>query len=211
MSHSPWFTVQLVKPNIYGIAEFAHEEEVISYLVIGDTHALLIDTGLGLQPIRPVVESLATLPVTVTHTHHHWDHIGGDHEFERFVDAQSIGAIDCAPYHFQILPCPGHSPDSVALWEPTYGYLFIGDTLYEGPLYLYLPESDMQAFSATLAVLEQIPRVSHIFPSHNTFVFAQTDIHRVLQTVRTYLASPDDFKGLSEIPIRGRLKLKFAE
>jgi glyoxylase-like metal-dependent hydrolase (beta-lactamase superfamily II) len=112
---TPWFTVKEVKPHIFGIAEFAHEEEVISYLIVGRTHALLIDSGLGARPIRPIVESITSLPIVLTHTHHHWDHIGGDHEFSNKIDAQSVMSIDCEPFHFRILTCPGHSPDSIAL------------------------------------------------------------------------------------------------
>ena len=44
---------------------------------------MLVDTGLGIAPIRPVVAGLTSLPVDVVHTHAHVDHVGGDAEFDR--------------------------------------------------------------------------------------------------------------------------------
>jgi glyoxylase-like metal-dependent hydrolase (beta-lactamase superfamily II) len=34
----------------------------------------------------------------------------------------------------QVLHVPGHTPGSVALWEPARGLLFTGDTLYDGTM-----------------------------------------------------------------------------
>jgi glyoxylase-like metal-dependent hydrolase (beta-lactamase superfamily II) len=49
---------------------------------------LLVDTGMGFVPIRPIVERLTSLPVHVINTHSHLDHTGGKHEFA------SIAAFD---------------------------------------------------------------------------------------------------------------------
>ena len=74
---SDWFTVEVIDSNTYAISEYKHWEETHSYLLIGTKRALLIDTGLGVDNIKEVVESLTTLPVLVVTTHIHWDHIGG--------------------------------------------------------------------------------------------------------------------------------------
>ena len=82
-SADPWFSVYQIRSNIYAIYEDKHFQEVISYLIIGEEKGLLIDTGLGIGDIRAVVNNLYDREVFVTHTHTHFDHIGGDWQFDK--------------------------------------------------------------------------------------------------------------------------------
>jgi glyoxylase-like metal-dependent hydrolase (beta-lactamase superfamily II) len=75
-----WFRTRPVARGVWLVAEPGH---VNSWLVEGTERAVLVDSGLGIAPIRPVVSSLTDRPVDVVHTHAHVDHIGGDAEFER--------------------------------------------------------------------------------------------------------------------------------
>lgn len=77
-----WFTVEKIDGDTYAISEYGHWEKVHSYLLIGKTYALLIDTGLGIGNIKEEVDSLTDLPVKVVTTHVHWDHIGGHGLFD---------------------------------------------------------------------------------------------------------------------------------
>ncbi len=79
---SDWFTIEQIDADTYAISEYKHWEETHCYLLCGTDKAILIDTGLGVANIREVVDSLATLPVTVVTTHVHWDHIGGHKYFD---------------------------------------------------------------------------------------------------------------------------------
>lgn len=78
MLTTDWFEVRQIDAHTYALEEPSH---VRSYLIIGDERAILFDTGLGVAPIRPVVEGLTELPVLVVNSHHHFDHVGGNHEF----------------------------------------------------------------------------------------------------------------------------------
>ena len=51
---SPWFSVYRLPENVYAIFEPYLEEQVISYLILGDNAALLWDTGLGIGNIDNV-------------------------------------------------------------------------------------------------------------------------------------------------------------
>ncbi len=82
---SDWFEVYRVEQGVLAIAEPFQFQEVISYLVLGNERALLFDTGLGLVPIRPVVEQLTSLPVQVLNSHTHFDHVGGNAEFDAIL------------------------------------------------------------------------------------------------------------------------------
>jgi glyoxylase-like metal-dependent hydrolase (beta-lactamase superfamily II) len=74
-----WFAVRRVRHGVWLIAEPGH---VCSWLVEGSERAALIDSGLGIAPVRPVVEALTSRPVTVVNSHYHFDHVGGNHEFD---------------------------------------------------------------------------------------------------------------------------------
>lgn len=78
---SDWYTVYRVEPGVFALVEPRQFQEAISYLIVGTTRALLFDTGIGLVPLRPTVERLTTLPVTVLNSHTHFDHVGANAEF----------------------------------------------------------------------------------------------------------------------------------
>jgi glyoxylase-like metal-dependent hydrolase (beta-lactamase superfamily II) len=83
-----WFQVYETSEGVYSIVEPYHFQESISHLIVGQERAILFDTGIGLLPIRPVVERITDRPVTVINSHTHFDHAGGNAEFT------SILAID---------------------------------------------------------------------------------------------------------------------
>ena len=82
---SDWFRVYQAAPGVFALVEADQYQEAISYLIVGTKKALMFDTGIGVVPIRPVVEALTTLPVTVVNSHSHYDHVGGNHEFDRVL------------------------------------------------------------------------------------------------------------------------------
>ena len=75
-----WLEMRKIAPGVHVLTE---AETIHTYLVEGDEHAALIDSGTGLGNLRAEVETLTGLPVVVLHTHGHWDHIGGDHHFDQ--------------------------------------------------------------------------------------------------------------------------------
>ncbi|MBQ1827472.1 MAG: hypothetical protein II126_05810, partial [Erysipelotrichaceae bacterium] len=81
-SPDDWFSVYQIRSNIFAIYEDKHFQEVISYLIIGSTKAMLLDSGLGVGDIKSVVDSLYQGEIIVAHTHTHFDHIGGDWQFD---------------------------------------------------------------------------------------------------------------------------------
>jgi len=82
LADEAWFEIYRVFPNVYAIYEPGQFEEVISFLIVGEERALLFDTGLGLAPIAPTISKLTDRPISVLNSHNHYDHIGGNHEFE---------------------------------------------------------------------------------------------------------------------------------
>ena len=91
-----WFKVYMVGQNVYAIAEPYNFQEVISYLILGSERALLFDSGMGLDSISIVVDELTDLPVTVLNSDTHYDHMGGNHEFDNIMAIQSDFTLKCA-------------------------------------------------------------------------------------------------------------------
>lgn len=52
-------------------------------LVVGGTGAVLFDTMLGFDDLRSYVASLTDFSPMVINSHSHFDHIGGNHQFDR--------------------------------------------------------------------------------------------------------------------------------
>ena len=218
-SSNDWFEVYEVGPNIWAIYEPFQWQEVISYLIIGTDKALLFDTGNGLGDIKAIVDKLTQKPVTVLNSHSHFDHIGGNHQFENilsvsteFALANSRGLknemvtteasskalcrslpsgvamedhqirpytinetvkegdiIDLGGRKLRVLQITGHTDDSIALLDEEAGFLWTGDSFYEGPIWLYFPETDLAAYRKSIARLAALaPGLKALFPAHNT-------------------------------------------
>src|SRR5262245_21891516 len=56
-----WFEVYRVAPDVFAIYEPFQWQEIISFLILGQEQALLVDTGMGISSIRRVVDELTTL------------------------------------------------------------------------------------------------------------------------------------------------------
>lgn len=67
-----------ISDNLYVITDAAMTN---MYLVIGETHAFLIDTGLGIGNLKEYVQTLTSKPVTILLTHGHLDHAMGAGSF----------------------------------------------------------------------------------------------------------------------------------
>ena len=86
-----WFEIIKHKDYLYIIRERLDEIDprfyttyTNLYLVVGSHSALLIDTGSGLFPLKPVVNDLILdKTLLVINTHCHFDHVGGNHEFDK--------------------------------------------------------------------------------------------------------------------------------
>jgi glyoxylase-like metal-dependent hydrolase (beta-lactamase superfamily II) len=227
-----WFEVYRIRPGVFAIYEPYQQEEVISYLILGEKQALLFDTGMGISDIKKVVEGLTQLPVSVINSHTHNDHVGDNWRFSKIYgmetpftrqnskgsteDAQAEIAQDmlCGPlpagfnpktystkpFHItdwihdgdkvdlggrviQVVATPGHTPDSISLWDAANGLLFTGDMYYPGPIYLYRPETDLDAYETSIARMAGL-HAKLLLPAHNEPTGNPADLPRVLAAIK---------------------------
>jgi glyoxylase-like metal-dependent hydrolase (beta-lactamase superfamily II) len=82
-----WFRVDELGDSVFRISE-PHVHELISsnsFLVLGRDRDLIIDSGLGIAPLRPVIDRYrsAAHPIIAVATHSHYDHVGSMPEFDQ--------------------------------------------------------------------------------------------------------------------------------
>jgi len=77
--------------------------------------------------------------------------------------------IELGGRRLEVLSVPGHTPDSIALLDRTNRLLFTGDTFYVGPIWLFEPETDLNAYARSTARLAALAgSLDLVLPGHNT-------------------------------------------
>ena len=94
-----WYEISRVDQGLSRILEshVAPWMRCNMWLVHGRDRDLLIDSGMGLRPIKAEVAALRERPVTGICTHCHFDHIGCWHEFDTRLGHASEAEIHARP------------------------------------------------------------------------------------------------------------------
>ena len=75
--------------------------------------------------------------------------------------------IDLGGRLLMVLYTPGHTEDSISLFDKESGYLFSGDFLYPGELYGFLPNSNMGDYLQGAETIESLGEMSlRVFGAH---------------------------------------------
>ena len=213
-----WFDVYQLPGLVYAFYEPRQEQEVFSYLIVGDKRALLFDSGLGIGKIGEIVRRLTALPVVVLNSHTHFDHVGGNSEFTDIYAVDSAFTRDNAhghpnaylmknagpsgacpplpagfdfakysikPFHIahtvhdgeiidlggrplEVLLTPGHTPDALCLLDRKQKELFTGDTFYPDVIWLWWPETDLDAYQRSIQRIAALaPSLKVLRPAHS--------------------------------------------
>ena len=82
----------------------------------------------------------------------------------------------------EVIATPGHTPDAIALFDRANGLLFTGDTYYPAPIWLFRPETDLDAYDTSIKKLAALaPQVKMVLGAHNVPV-ASPDVLAELVT-----------------------------
>jgi glyoxylase-like metal-dependent hydrolase (beta-lactamase superfamily II) len=107
----------------------------------------------------------------------------------------------------EVIFTPGHTPDSLSLLDRKHGLLFTGDTFYPGPIYLFTPETDFDAYTQSVARLAKLaPKLELLLPAHNVPVAAPEFLDRLekaVEQVRSGAAKPVVTEGRREFSFEG--------
>ena len=76
--------------------------------------------------------------------------------------------IDLGSRTLEVMSTPGHTPDAISLFDHTNGLLLTGDTYYPARIWLYRPETDVNAYDASIRRLSALaPQVKMVLGAHN--------------------------------------------
>ena len=125
--------------------------------------------------------SYATRPWTITRSIHDGDR------------------LDLGDRVLEILSTPGHTPDAVCLLDRAHGLLFTGDTYYPAPIWLFRPETDLDAYAASVQRLAALAsQLTTVLGAHNLPIAAPEILPRLASAfgdVRSGRAQPTTKDG----------------
>ena len=156
------YMVKEVCPGVYAI----QDDNVRMYLICGSQRALLLDSAYGGGGVKAFLNTLYDGPILLAHTHAHFDHVGGDGEFEEVwahpgewpelmragVPEERLRAlregdvIDLGDRHITVYETPGHSPGSLCFADEANRLIFIGDNVSDAVIWMCMPGADMERY-----------------------------------------------------------------
>jgi glyoxylase-like metal-dependent hydrolase (beta-lactamase superfamily II) len=109
----------------------------------------------------------ATRPFHITH----WIHDGD--------------TLDLGGRTLEVISTPGHTPDEICLLDRKSGLLFTGDNFYAGPIWLYRPETNLDAYVRSVErIAAMAPQLQLILPSHNVPVDTPYQLPRLVIAIK---------------------------
>ena len=217
-SNQPYQLIQIA-PDAWRI-----EEDIVRFfLFTGPEKSLLIDTGLGSGNPLEAARTITDGPIMLVNTHADPDHTGGNSFFENtyihpaeFANYRQIAPehktlplwdgdiIDLGTRRFEVILVPGHTPGSIALFDRENGILVCGDSIADGPVFIFGENRSLSALIASLEKLEALKgEIKEIYPSHGSFPLTNEAIFSQLDTGKRLLAGElTDVDPPFEVPAR---------
>jgi glyoxylase-like metal-dependent hydrolase (beta-lactamase superfamily II) len=92
--------------------------------------------------------------------------------------------VDLGGRLLQVISTPGHTPDEICLLDRKNGLLFTGDNFYAGPIWLYRPETDLDAYVQSVERIAALaPQLHLLLPSHNVPVADPSQLPKLLVAI----------------------------
>lgn len=181
---------------------------VRAFLIEGKEKAVLLDTCASSCEAPEIAAKLTDKPIQLVNTHADRDHIKGNSLFPvAFMhDAETVNyyninkaegrtetlddmqKIDLGERILLVILIPGHTPGSIALLDMKNGYLFPGDSVQDGDIYMFGIMRDFNAYIHSLKKLLKFrDRITKIFPSHGTCPLSPLFISSLAEQAELYM------------------------
>jgi hydroxyacylglutathione hydrolase len=237
-----YYTVEYIDNRTVAIGEPRYHQMNYNYLIIGKDKAILFDAGPGIRNIIPIAESLTPVPLIVTVSHLHYDHVGNLETLEGIIlvdlpgfrerlddsgmftptEDEHLGHTEGIPIKsfrvrewwkpgekvdignrvIELVHTPGHTQDSIMLFDRESNLLFAGDFIYPGELLAMLPQSDLGDYlQTTQNLLNIIDSNTLLLGAHRTY---STSLQAPRQSHQDMLDLKNTLVGIREGSIQGK-------
>ena len=99
----------------------------------------------------------------------------------------------------EVLSTPGHTPDSISLLDRANGLLFTGDTYYPAPIWLFRPETDLDAYVNSVKRLAAlVPNLKLVLGAHNIPAAEPSVLSRLVTAIQAVRSDQGTVKPAGE-------------
>ena len=114
--------------------------------------------------------------------------------------------VDLGDRVLEVIATPGHTPDAICLLDRKNGLLFTGDSYYAGPIWLYRPETDLDAYVQSVERLAALaPQLRLLLPSHNVPVDVPSQLPKLEAAIKKVRAGIVQAVPVSEGKVQYRV------
>lgn len=177
--HDNYIVKQLL-PGIWRFTDKPEHPYVDIYLVEGKEKALLVDAGDSKTDLSNYLRQFTKKPIELLITHGHGDHTANMDQFDcvymnhidievlktkfnQHVDESKIKDIkggeilDFGDFKIEVIAVPGHTSGCMAFLDRERQFLFTGDSIGSGMLWMQLPGAlPLEVYAKEVAKLEHI-------------------------------------------------------
>lgn len=154
------------------------------YVIEGENkECIIVDPGQT-KPVEALIGQHGLTPVAIFNTHHHADHVAGNHDLKSLYNIPVLGPkaeaqkiphldtgledgddIDYAGVRFKIFSTPGHTKGHICFFNPDQNILMAGDTLFSMGCGRLI-EGSAEEMWQSLQRLKQLPDDTQIYCGH---------------------------------------------
>jgi glyoxylase-like metal-dependent hydrolase (beta-lactamase superfamily II) len=103
--------------------------------------------------------------------------------------------IDLGGRTIEVVATPGHTPDAICILDRRNGLLFTGDTYYPAPIWLFRPETDLDAYEASVKRIAALaPQIKLVLGAHNIPVAQPSVLPRLVGATQSVRAGKGEVK-----------------